>query len=363
MNIKYLIKLLFILFVTQNHIQAICSEIIVGKKQDKEIIFINDRHIDQKINKKSNVQKEQILNHCCLMDQKAKNQDEKVILITEDNHYYDGSNQNVKKFIDKASAYLEEKNKYETRATYMHTLEDEEIVPGSILANFTNDSMHLNLDCYNAECTQTTLASQWEDTVSGADVVIDYENNKKHILNELEQIKNQIDCNPEAQIIYDECMRIMQTGQNNANDLVEQLRGCSQSMRQLEADGHIENENNFLDLFDRYFVDVRILLGWYKNRERKIAIVVAGFCHIERILPVFEQLGYRFEIHGKKYDDRAEMVKNCIDINEFFVAYNDSRFNSYSLLKTVSRELVQPYGSTLGAAFTLMADGISELLA
>lgn len=359
--LKIKIYLLPLFLITSGFAKAIVSEAIIADRAGNTIVFIKDRHIDQKTNKKGPVQKDNILDHCVAINQRANNNEEKVLLITEDNHFYDGSNEHVKKFINKASAYLEEKSKHETRAACMHTLEDEEIVTDSILANITRESLNLNIDCFNVECRQAGYASENDDSVTGKDIVIEFERTTKEISDDLEHIKTEASHNQDAQIIYDECTKIMDNGYQSIQGLIEFLRNSPLSLRQLLAQGELEDNDNLLQIYDRYLIDVRILLGWYKNRNRKTIIIAAGFSHLERILPTFELLGHSFSTYGKKYIDRVEMVKNCLDIDAFFLQLHNR--NQQSIFKVVSQKFVPSNEPLIGNVFMIAADSLFHWLA
>lgn len=303
-------------------IKPVISKAIISLDNSHKVAFFGDRHFDKSGKLVGPVQKKHILEQAQMLNYQAKSDSDKVFLIVEDNLFYDGDHADAKEFIDSMSAYAQKKFKVE-ESDSADDSDDIEVIEGSVLDNIAHDSINMGIDCYNAECRQLKYASECDGCVTGKEVVKESERVIQEMLHELQAIKNDAQSGDSvAQIINDECMKIIELAKKSSKYVTSILKDSDLSIEQLLKKQKIENPMDSVGLYDTYLIDARILIAWYKNRDRKNCFIITGGCHQDRILPVFEKLGHqRFEF-GKSYplnkSGTIAMIQNRIKFNEFF---------------------------------------------
>jgi hypothetical protein len=348
-------------------INAVSSEIVTATKDDKKIIIVNDRHIDEKVNKKGPFQRAQLLQNLDALNKQASRVADRLFLIAEDMLNYEGQNTVVKAYMANESEMACKQNQQELKNAHELGSENnsnpsiEQTI--SVIGNLILDCNDLGIDCYNAECRQTKWVSRNEDFITGADIVKEFEYNRQSILDDLEIIKKDAEENKEARVIYDACVKIMKQSDVIAHSSIEYLRNAHMSLKQLEKEQQADFMKDYNGLFDLYLVDARILISWYKNRFRNTTVIIAGEVHLENVLQAFELLGYEIERHGTKYsaDDTGMLktVENCLNMDSFFRDVMKIGDSSSSLFNRIAQNF-EPATILLGSVVTTITNGVYQ---
>jgi phage FluMu protein gp41 len=321
---KSLLKALIavVAFTVSGLIKPVISNVTVSQDEVGKVTLLRDRHFDRAGNITAPIQRKQLLENAQLLNANAETKQDEVLFIVEDNLFYEGDNKNTKEFIEETSDYARKHLTANEEDFEEDDAEDIEVTEGSVLDNIASDCLNLGIDVYNAECRQVKYASAVDGSVTGREVVEESERVIESIMSELEEIKKDTESNEEAQIVYDEGVKIVEKAKKSTEDIIKILRDSDMSIQGLLENQEIENPNDTIGLYDTYLVDARILLAWYKNRDRKNCFIVAGGSHLDRILPILEKIGRQTIEFGKEYPMNKKgtqaMIHNRVNFNEFF---------------------------------------------